>query len=341
MKQYVNEIQKNDEVKDVFYLNSIEQIQGNNNKMYLALELSDKTGSIKAKMWDNSYSADKVNEILVLAEGFVAVSGKGSEYNGTYITVTELRAARENEYNATDFFPSYAAGKIDEARKKLELFINSIQKPHIKALLKDIFYSKHMKIKFFKCQGGKQIHHVAEGGLAVHTIAVTDIVEFFISLEEKNSLYSYPVDRDICIAAALLHDIGKVKEYIPFPQNERSLCGYLQGHIQLSYAMVYHKIYSLRDNLFQAKEKGTSISKEDEAIWNFPKEDEAKLLHCILASHGADGPMTPACKEAEILSRADNMDSGVNGIDTAVFQDNSSSEFTQYNKWYNTRIYKK
>lgn len=47
------------------------------------------------------------------------------------------------------------------------------------------------------------------------------------------------LDLDLLITGALLHDIGKLKEYKYFPENKRTMCGILQGHLNMSYGMVY------------------------------------------------------------------------------------------------------
>lgn len=326
-KFFVNEVKENAEFFSPFYVKNVNHVKSGGSN-YLKFELSDKTGVINAKMWAENFLEVDVPAIKNYSENLVIIAGKGTIYKkNLYINVTSIRLAEPEEYNMSDFYPGYSQSQIEETKKQLLMYVESIQKPHIKLLLEKFYKSDTFLKNFFKIQGGKVIHHVGEGGLAVHTLSVTDIVDFFIDKPSSSLTNQYPVDRDIAIAAALLHDIGKIKEYTPFPDNDRTLCGHLQGHINLSHAMVYHQLY---------------IIKEDKSI-KFPKEDEALLLHCILASHGLNGPVPPACKEAELISKADDMDSSMDGMETALFQDQEkgSEHFTSFNKWYNCHLYKK
>ena len=105
---------------------------------------------------------------------------------------------------------------------------------------------------------------------------------------------NYPIlNRDLLITAALLHDVGKLREIAPFPENDYTDEGQLLGHIYMGALMV--------------SEKAATIS-------GFPDELSRELQHCILAHHGEleyGSPKKPALIEALVLSFADNLDAKV------------------------------
>ena len=70
---------------------------------YLALTVSDKTGSLEARMWD-----DVTEAIATCDEGcYVKVQGDISKYQGKFqITLKKLRLAADSEIDPKDFQPS-------------------------------------------------------------------------------------------------------------------------------------------------------------------------------------------------------------------------------------------
>ena len=106
----------------------------------------------------------------------------------------------------------------------------------------------------------------------------------YISLQ-----YTY-LNRDLLITAAMLHDIGKLWELSPFPENDYTDEGQLLGHIMIGANKIEEAIHQIPD---------------------FPKKLKTELLHCILAHHGElefGSPKKPALAEALALSMADNLD---------------------------------
>ena len=102
---------------------------------------------------------------------------------------------------------------------------------------------------------------------------------------------AYPVlNKDLLLTAALCHDIGKIYEYSPFPENDYTDEGNLLGHIVMGIEMVGKKIDSIPD---------------------FPKGLANELKHCIAAHHGKlefGSPKRPGIIEAVALSYADDTD---------------------------------
>ena len=103
-------------------------------------------------------------------------------------------------------------------------------------------------------------------------------------------------NRDLLLTAAMLHDIGKVKELSDFPENDYTDDGQLLGHIVMGVEMV---------------------GRHMEQISGFPKKTASEIKHCILAHHGEfeyGSPKKPALAEALALNFADNTDAKMETI---------------------------
>lgn len=93
----------------------------------------------------------------------------------------------------------------EETYKKLVGYFNKIGDEKIKNFLNKFFEEHKEKIKI--SPAAKVMHHNYIGGLMVHTIECVDFAE-------KNlGLFTLKLNRDIVIAACILHDIGKIFEY--------------------------------------------------------------------------------------------------------------------------------
>ena len=101
--------------------------------------------------------------------------------------------------------------------------------------------------------------------------------------------YDY-LDRDLLLTAAIFHDVGKLAELSPYPENDYTDAGQMLGHIVIGYNMLSNSIRKIDD---------------------FPKVKRNELLHCILAHHGEyeyGSPKKPSIAEAIALNFADDMD---------------------------------
>ena len=137
------------------------------------------------------------------------------------------------------------------------------------------------------------MHHGYVGGLLEHTLGVTKNCDFYAQM--------YPMlNRDLLLTAAIFHDIGKLDEISPFPQNDYTDEGQLLGHIMIGAAKVQERINTIE---------------------GFPEVRARELIHCILAHHGElefGSPKKPAIAEAVALSFADNIDAKMETMKEAL-----------------------
>lgn len=187
-----------------------------------------------------------------------------------------------------------------EYENKLQKLIKGVMTPGIRLILENIF-SGTLYDKFLINPAGMRLHHAYIGGLLQHSVDVAGIAQ---SLADRIG----GVDKDLIVAGALLHDIGKIREIssdIGFPY---TMEGRLLGHVSMSAVMV-------QEAAGKAKVTGPKLQ---------------QLLHIVLSHHGEQekgSPVACATKESFIVHYADEIDAIMN-----QFSKNEGKNPWEYNK---------
>ncbi len=275
---------------------------------YIRLTLADNSGMVAGNVWNNAESIDeKFNEGDV-----IRIKGNVVTYKAqTQISVKKLEVIPPEQYDLSDFIET-TSKDINQLSEKLFNYIDNIEDSHFKQLLLNIFEDKEFFTKFSEAPAAKNWHHNYIGGLLEHTISVTEICEFVSA--------KYSVNKDLLVTGAILHDIGKVKEYMTIPHIEFSAEGRLVGHIPLGDQFV--------------SEKASQIN-------NFPPQKLMKLRHLILAHHGEyekASARLPQTIEATVLHYADNIDAQAIGVQQLIEKNTQPdavwTEFDRLNSRY-------
>ena len=199
--RYINELREGESVIGHYLCKSRQSLKSRAGKTYLSLKLQDKTGMVDAKVWDmtNDIKTFEENEYIKIDATVVTYQ------NDIQLNVKRIRRSMEGEYDPADYIPC-TEKNIEEMYQKLMSYIKTIENNYIKKLLEDIFYKHPVVSKQFKSHSAaKSVHHSYMGGLLEHTLSVTEICDF------AAPRYKY-VNRDILIASAMLHDVGKLME---------------------------------------------------------------------------------------------------------------------------------
>lgn len=171
---------------------------------------------------------------------------------------------------------------IDVFREKLYSFIEEIEEPELKISIKNTLEKYPI---FFESPGAKIKHHAYKGGLLEHTVQTIEFSLAIISnLDNKDIL----LDKDLIIAGAILHDIGKINCY-------RTENGFFE--ITETFLKQEHIINGIK-----------IISQEIESN----KLDD--LIHIIASHHNLKdwgSPIKPAMDEAWIVHFAENLSSKI------------------------------
>ncbi len=288
-KKNIRDFQPKDPIDHYFLLKKIEKRKKKDGSDYLILELVDKTGSIYGNYWEN------FDKFLQDAEigSIVKVTGNVEIFNERLqLRIDEVNVIKENEnVSLTDFLP-VAQCDIDEMKKEFKKQINSIKNHWLKALLKKIFNEERFQ-KFAHAPAGKSFHHNYIGGLLEHTLEVIKLCDLMYNISESSK--QQPVlNRDLLIAGAILHDIGKIEELSYDTFFDYTDKGRLIGHIVIAANYIY------------------SACRE---IPYFPEELETLLTHLVLSHQGKlenATPVEPKILEAIVLYYADEMSAKMN-----------------------------
>ena len=271
-----------DSISEVVLCRSKDGAQTKVGKNYYSLKLQDASGTVDGKIWDLSSGIDHFEALQ-----YIKVEGEVKRYqNSLQLSIRRLRVAREGEYDPKDYIP-VSPYPIEEMYEKLLTTLRSISHPQLRALLEAFFVNDPAFVKAFKAHSAaKSVHHSFSGGLLQHTLRVTELCEDYCK--------KYPmIKRDLLLAGALCHDIGKTRELSSFPANDYTDEGQLLGHIVIGVQMLSEKMAQ---------------------IPGFPVNVRNELLHIILAHHGEfefGSPKKPALLEALALHMADNTDAKI------------------------------
>lgn len=275
------------ELIDFFILRKKEiRTRRETNELFLSFELGDASGRINGSLWEDvQANFEKLDFGDIVKAKAKVVTFK----NRPYLDILKIRKAEESDgYDLKQLVPS-----VDKDTNvliaQLEEFIESVSEPHLKSLLHSVFDDSEIRKKFFDAPAGKLWHHNYLGGLLEHTLSVTDIAEKIGRM--------YPgVNRDLLVAAGLLHDIGKIESYTYKTLIDYTDEGRLIGHIVIGAQLVNDKIGALPD---------------------FPKNLQKELTHLILSHQGKleqASPVVPMTLEGIILYYADEIDSKANAF---------------------------
>jgi 3'-5' exoribonuclease len=277
--KYIESLREGERITEVYLCKHKQSALTKSGKPYDNVILQDKTGTIDAKIWDPGSVGIEEFEAM----DYVAITGDITSFQGNLqMSIKRLRRVAEGEYDPKDYLP-VSSRDIDEMYTELLGMIETVQNPYLSRLLHNFFDDEAFAARFKFHSAAKSVHHGFVGGLLEHTLSVTRNCDYFSQ--------NYPfLNRDLLLAAAMFHDVGKLRELSVFPENDYTDEGQLLGHIMIGAEWV-----------------GEEIRKID----GFPVVLGNELKHCILAHHGEleyGSPKKPALVEALALSFADNLD---------------------------------
>ena len=310
--KYIESFREGERVSGIYLCKFRQSALTKAGKSYENLIFQDKTGTIDSKIWDpNSGGIEDFD-----AMDYVDIVADVTMFQGQpQLNVKRARKAREGEYNPADYLP-VSSKDIEVMYKELLGFVAKVKDPYLSKLLKSLFVEDVEFTKAFKfSSAAKTVHHGFVGGLLEHTLSVTKLCEYYVNY--------YPViNADLLYTAAMCHDIGKVYELSPFPENDYTDEGQLLGHIMIGAEMVGDRI---RD------------------IPGFPIKLGNELKHCILAHHGEleyGSPKKPALLEAVALNFADNTDAHLQTMIEALTAAGENQGWLGYNRLFESNIRK-
>ena len=296
-EQFIENLREGDAVNDFFAVKFKNPPRSYKKGTWFDIQASDKTGSIGIKYWggENKDRVKRLFDSFAVGDIIQLRSGNVELYEDRLqISINEssggIRRCSPNEYEISDFIPSLDEKRINDLYEVIKKEIKNISNEQLKNLL-DLFFNDSKFVKDYKhCPSAITHHHNYVGGNLEHAVGVIRLC--------KNISEMYPgINKDLLVCGAILHDLGKIKEYKYQAAIDKTDEGNLIGHIVIGNYWIIEKIKELREN-----------GKD------FSKDLENHLCHMILSHHGKyewGSPRMPKTIEAAILHQADLMDSQV------------------------------
>jgi 3'-5' exoribonuclease len=262
-----------DEVNAVFACTRKDRLTARTGTPYLSLELRDRTGSIAARVFrDADLHAGRFDR-----GDLVRVGGRVERFRDEL--QLEVRAiARADDADPAAFLP-VAYRDLDELDGFLEHLAGEVSDAAFAALLAGILGDADVRAALRRSPCTRSGHHAYLGGLLEHTVAVATLALETCTLHPR-------LDHDLLLTAAIVHDIGKTREFALGAEIGLTDEGRLLGHIELGLRLLDDRATALDD----ARRL---------ALW-----------HCVLTHHGDRKPATP---EALALYRLNALDAAVKG----------------------------
>ncbi len=309
--RFITDIQAGDVVDDIFVLSEKILAQKRDGNHFLNISLSDKTGMIKGVVWDD---VDRITAGIASGD-FVHVNGHVGEYRGALQLVIKTMASIPGDrVDPSDFLPQ-TPRDIEGMFERLLRITDSIKTDYIKKLVDAFWADKEFVRKFKTAPAAKKMHHAYIGGLLEHTLSM-------VSLADKVAGHYSGVDRDLLLAGAIFHDIGKIDEFEYQFKIDYSDKGRLLNHIVIGLKMVDEKLSEIEQ---------------------FPEDQALLLKHMIVSHHGArefGSPEPPKIIEAVLLNYIDEIDSKVNGIRDFMASEDPDETWTSYHRILERHFYK-
>jgi 3'-5' exoribonuclease len=298
-EQTVATLRADEEVDGVFACTRKERLISRTGTPYLTIELRDRSGSIRARAFRD---ADLLGGRFERGE-VVRVTGRVESFREELqIGLRSIARAEGAEADPARFLPT-AYRDLDELDGFLEHLAREVYDPGYKALLERLLGDGDLRdgIRRAPCSlpaagsagadgvagGGRQAsgHHAYLGGLLEHTVAVATLSLELCTLHPR-------LDRDLLLCAAIVHDLGKTREYTYGAEIQRSREGRLLGHIELGLRLVASRAPASLD-----------------------EERRLALEHCVLLHHGADAASGRRFGSGEALAlyRVNSLDAQVKG----------------------------
>lgn len=266
-----------------------DRLTAKNGSAYLSVELRDRTGTLAARVFRE---ADRIGLRFERGDA-VAVRGSVERYRGELAAELEdVRRLEAGEWSGEEFLP-IAYRSAEDMNGFLEHLAREIADPGLRVVVGSAVFNGTASADFRRAPCTRAGHHAYLGGLLEHTVSVATLVGELCQLHPR-------LDSDLLMAAAILHDVGKAREFTYGAEFGTSEEGRLLGHLVIGAQII------------------------GDAAGDLGEKRRLALLNCVLSHHGPDaGPGRArsgggggrgfASAEALALYRLNALDASVKG----------------------------
>lgn len=305
-KQWVRELQDKVNVESYFLVKEKHTGLGKNGRLFMSLQLGDKTGSIDARLWD------RVDEVMSTFELGDIVKIKGNVQlfqNRKQLVVHKIEKSEDHGFEMSEFVVESNLN-VSDMFIELMSIVKQVKNDQIRQLLTDTLEDSEIKPLFLQAPAAKSIHHAWKGGLLEHILSICHLMNFMASH------YKY-LNRDFLIFGAIYHDIGKIWELSWENGISYTDRGRLIGHLHMGCEL---------------------LDRKASRILGFDSDLRDRLKHIILSHHGKlefGSPKRPKFMEALVVSMIDELDSRISSIHGFISSERMGGDhWSRFNELY-------
>ncbi len=294
----VNALRPGQDVIGVFACVRKDRLATRTGSAYLALELRDRTGTIPARAFQN---ADELAGRFERGD-IVRVRAKVERFRDqlTLEVIDIARVAPEDGVDPGRFLPT-AYRDLDELDGFLEHLAGEVYDRGYRILLETMLADDELRAAWRRAPCTRGGHHSYLGGLLEHTVAVATLAHETCQLHPK-------LNSDLLLTAALVHDLGRTREFTYGAEIGLTEEGRLLGHITLGEQLLSEQMSRLGGGGRAGRPGGPEAGAISES-------GRLALLHCVLAHHGPSSAPGGRFASAEALAlfRLNALDATVKG----------------------------
>jgi 3'-5' exoribonuclease len=294
-------------------LSAKEELTTREGKPYFKVAFRDASREVSFPIWNDAAWATECRDTWTIGT-FYKLRAVYKETNfGPQLDIKKIRAVidsdakegfnplmllRKTRFDPEEMFDDLVAmakNKIDD--KKLRSLVVDLLQEHQETLL--------------ELPAARLNHHAYVGGWLEHTLSVTRTVAYLV--EKYDEYYPDmrpPLEKNVAIAGAILHDIGKLLEYETQPQGA---------------------VYTAEGALIGHMLQGRDMVRDAAAGRKIDPETLLRLEHVIIAHQGRPewgAPKIPMTPEAMIVHYADDLDAKYAMLYTALRDDKNPGPMT-------------
>lgn len=309
-KQFVRDLSEKQGIQSVFLARDKALLVGKNGKPYLSLYLSDASGAIDARIWDN---VESMNETFQSGD-MIRIKGQVQLFQGRkQVVIHKLEKALPEEYEMSDFVVR-AARAPEAMMAELLQIAEKIDDRNIRQLTLEVLNDADVRARLLVAPAAKTIHHAYVGGLLEHVLSICSLMKL---IHAHYAASGTEMKLDYLIFGAIFHDIGKIWELDIEQGISYTDKGKLLGHMVMAVEL---------------------IERKSSRILGFPEELKDLLKHIVLSHHGRveyGSPKVPMFLEAFLVAAIDDLDSKINTIDMFVRSERSSGDrWSKFNQLF-------
>lgn len=281
MSDTISTLRAGQEVTGVYACTRKERLTARTGSAYLAVELRDRTGTLPgrvfrdADVWAGRFERGDI----------VRVRGRVDTFRDELtMDVQAIATVPEGSADPADFLP-VAYRDMEELDGFLEHLAGEVHDKPFAELLGRLLGDETLRDEWRRAPCTRDGHHAYLGGLIEHTVAVAQLAFETCQLHVR-------LNSDLLITAAIVHDLGKTREFTYGAEIAVSDEGRMLGHVELGLEMLRVRASGVLD-----------------------RERFLALSHCVLTHHGPDRAPARRFASAEALAlyRLNALDAAVKG----------------------------